>query len=74
MTDIAKIPAPAIIIQGDQDRLVDIASARWLAELRPDWALEVFEDVGHVPMLEAHEKFLDVVGAFLTERSAVRSA
>lgn len=70
---IAEIPAPALIIQGDQDRLVDIESARWLAQLRPDWRLEVFEDIGHVPMLEAHEKFLDVVGSWLHERTTVRS-
>lgn len=72
--DVEEISAPALIIQGDKDRLVDIESARWLAQLRPDWELEIFEDIGHVPMLEAHEKFLDVVGSFLGERAAVRSS
>lgn len=71
--DVSAIDAPALIVQGDQDRLVDVESARWLAELRPDWKLEIFEDVGHVPMLEVPEQFVDVVGTWLRERAAVRS-
>ena len=71
--NIASIPVPAIIVQGDKDRLVDIESARWLAAQRPDWKLEIFHDVGHVPMLEAPDQFLEVVGSWLAERAAVGS-
>lgn len=72
-TDVASIQVPAIILQGDQDRLVDVESARWLATKRPDWKLEIFQDVGHVPMLEVPDQFLDVVGSWLSERAAIRS-
>lgn len=71
--DVREIQVPALIVQGAQDRLVDVESARWLAAERPDWKLQVFDNVGHVPMLEVPEQFLDVVGSWLSERAAVRS-
>lgn len=71
--DIKEIPVPALILQGEKDRLVDIESARWLKEQRPDWTLEIFDDVGHVPMLEVPELFLDVVGTWLAERTEAPS-
>lgn len=71
--DVKSIPVPALILQGDKDRLVDVESARWLATQRPDWKLEIFQDVGHVPMLEVPDQFLHVVGSWLSERAAVRS-
>lgn len=72
--DLVKaIPANAIILQGEKDRLVNVASARWLAEHRPDWQLEVFDDVGHTPMLEVPELFVDTVGAWLSRDEAIAS-
>lgn len=69
--DIKAIEVSALILQGDKDRLVDVESARWLSALRPDWKLEIFEDVGHVPMLEVPAQFLEVVGSWLAERASV---
>lgn len=69
-TDMQAIDARALIVQGECDRLVDVESARWLAGLRPDWQLEVFEDIGHVPMLEAPERFVAVVGEWLARNAA----
>ena len=66
---IESITADALIVHGDKDRLVDVASARWLAKLRPDWQLEIFENVGHVPQLEAPDRLLDVVERWLATRS-----
>jgi pimeloyl-ACP methyl ester carboxylesterase len=62
---VKTIRAPALIVQGDRDRLVRIESARALAAARPDWRLEVLDDVGHVPQLEAPDRFLAVVGPWL---------
>ena len=62
---VANIRASALIIQGDCDRLVRLESARALAAARPDWRFEVLEDVGHVPQLEAPERFLAVVEPWL---------
>ncbi|MDP9022351.1 MAG: alpha/beta hydrolase [Actinomycetota bacterium] len=62
---IEAIEAPALIIQGDRDRLVPVEVARDLARRRPDWQLEVFTDIGHVPQLEAPDRFIEVVDRWL---------
>ena len=31
----------------------------------PSFELEIFDDIGHVPMLECPDRFLDVVGEWL---------
>lgn len=66
---VSEIEAPALIVHGDSDRLVDVASARWLSRRRPDWRLEVLEDVGHVPQLEVPDQFLDIVGGWLADNA-----
>ena len=62
---IRGIEARALIVQGERDRLVRVAAARALADARPDWRLAVLEDVGHVPQLEAPDRFLAEVARFL---------
>ena len=42
---VGAIRAPALVIQGDRDRLVPPAGARALAAARPDWRLEVLGGV-----------------------------
>jgi pimeloyl-ACP methyl ester carboxylesterase len=49
---LRSITAPVLLLHGDQDRLVPIASARVAAEANPTWRFEVAEGVGHVPQLE----------------------
>lgn len=46
------ITVPVLLIHGDQDRLVPIASARVAAAANPTWRFEVARGVGHVPQLE----------------------
>ena len=62
---VRAVKAPALIVQGANDRLVRVEAARALAAARPDWRLEVLDDVGHVPQLEAPERFLAVVEPWL---------
>jgi pimeloyl-ACP methyl ester carboxylesterase len=62
---VATIRAPALIVQGERDRLVRVEAARALAATRPDWQLEVLDDIGHVPQLEAPTRFLSVVEPWL---------
>jgi pimeloyl-ACP methyl ester carboxylesterase len=66
---VATIRAPTLIVQGRRDRLVRIEATRALAAARPDWRLEVLEDVGHVPQLEAPDRFLAVVEPWLQARA-----
>lgn len=49
------ISAPVLLMHGDRDRLVPIASARAAAKANPSWQFEVAEGIGHVPQLEAPE-------------------
>lgn len=67
---VASIRAPALIVQGDRDRLVNVESARALAAMRPGWRFEILEGVGHVPQLEAPERFLRIVEPWLVARAA----
>jgi pimeloyl-ACP methyl ester carboxylesterase len=46
------IDVPVLLLHGDRDRLVNIASARAAAAANPTWRFEVAEGVGHVPQLE----------------------
>lgn len=48
----ARITAPALVIAGRQDRLVDIRTAPQVAQLIPDSRLMMLEGVGHVAQME----------------------
>ena len=60
--------APALIVQGEKDRLVPLSAVHKLIEIRPDWELRVFPGLGHVPMLEAPQGFLEIVRRWLAGR------
>jgi len=64
---VRSVRAPTLLIQGARDRLVALASSRMIAAERPDWRFEVFDDVGHTPMLEAPGRFLDTVVRWMDE-------
>lgn len=70
------ITAPTLLVHGARDRLVPLASAREAARARPDWTFEVFEDLGHTPMLEDPASFAGAVERWLAGpgRAAVLAA
>jgi pimeloyl-ACP methyl ester carboxylesterase len=53
-----QIKCPVIAIHGRQDRLVPAAFAWAATEAHPDWWIRVLPDIGHVPMLEAPDRWL----------------
>jgi pimeloyl-ACP methyl ester carboxylesterase len=65
------IDAPVLMLHGDQDRLVSIASARAAAAANPAWQFEVARGIGHVPQLEAPQWTLDKIQAWLAQHPAV---
>jgi len=67
---VRRIQARALIVHGRRDRLVLVGAARALARARPDWRLELLEDIGHVPQLEAPERFLALVAPWVASRAA----
>lgn len=49
---LAGMQGPVLLLHGDKDRLVPVASARAAARANPEWRFEVAEGAGHVPQLE----------------------
>jgi len=70
---VQEVVAPTLLLQGDRDRLVAVASARNIASLRPDWEYHEFAGAGHVPMLEMPGEFVAVVDDWLTRQGAAMS-
>jgi pimeloyl-ACP methyl ester carboxylesterase len=68
---VRAVRAPTLLVHGARDRLVTRASADLLARERPDWRLEVFEDAGHTPQLEAADRFVDVVTSWMDEAGLI---
>jgi pimeloyl-ACP methyl ester carboxylesterase len=56
---------PVLVVWGDADQLVGRPVIEHLIDRRPDWDLTVLEATGHVPMLEAPERFADAVACWL---------
>jgi pimeloyl-ACP methyl ester carboxylesterase len=61
---IQAVQAPTLLVQGGADRLVPAAAARAVAAAKPAWTLALLEGVGHVPQLEAPDRFVEVVTAW----------
>lgn len=70
------ITVPVLLMHGDRDRLINIASARAAAAANPSWQFEVARGVGHVPQLEAPKWTIDTVLAWLAAHpeAAARAA
>lgn len=64
---VRSVTHPALVIHGARDRLVPAATAREAAADHPNWKLEVFEDLGHIPQMEAPGRWLALVDAWLHE-------
>jgi pimeloyl-ACP methyl ester carboxylesterase len=58
---------PVLIAWGAADRLVPAAHAQRALRGIPNARLEIFEGVGHLPQLEAPERFLETLQRFLSE-------
>lgn len=64
---VHRVRAPTLLLHGDRDRLVPVASARAVARLRPDWTYAELADTGHTPMIQSPEDFVARVGRWLAQ-------
>jgi len=60
-----KILAPTLVIHGDHDPLIPYPNGKYLAEHINGARLITFAGVGHIPMIEAPERFNREVLEFL---------
>jgi pimeloyl-ACP methyl ester carboxylesterase len=66
---LSDIGCPTWICWGPKDKLVPVKDANVFDELIPDSKLTIYEDTGHVPMLERPERFNRDLEAFLSEQA-----
>ncbi|HEY8582283.1 MAG TPA: alpha/beta hydrolase [Capillimicrobium sp.] len=64
---LQEIACPTLVVWGDRDRVVPPSSADEFERLIPDARKVVFDDCGHVPMMEAPERFNLLLEDFLDE-------
>lgn len=64
---LPEIACPTLIVWGDSDRLIPVRDADVFAELIPDSRKVVFQDTGHVAMLERPAAFNSLLSDFLAE-------
>jgi pimeloyl-ACP methyl ester carboxylesterase len=62
--EVAAVAVPTLVVHGAKDRLVPALAARRLGALRPDWRVEILDEVGHIAMLEDVDTFVGLVGEF----------
>jgi pimeloyl-ACP methyl ester carboxylesterase len=64
---LSQIEAPTLIVWGDKDPLVPVRDAWEFGRLIPNSRVVVYEDTGHVAMLERPAAFNALLGEFLEE-------
>ena len=62
--DMAQIRCPALVIHGEQDRIIDKRTSEDLARALPHAELVVMRGVGHVPQLEAPRATTKLIAKF----------
>jgi pimeloyl-ACP methyl ester carboxylesterase len=64
---LPEIACPTLIVWGGRDRLIPVRDADVFAELVPNSRKVVYEDTGHLPMLERPDAFNALLREFLSE-------
>jgi pimeloyl-ACP methyl ester carboxylesterase len=64
---LPEIACPTLIVWGAEDKVIPVADASVFEELIPDSRKVIFEDTGHVAMLERPASFNELLGEFIAE-------
>lgn len=64
---LGDMTVPVLIISGKHDRICLSEASEHMAAEFPKAQLEIFDECGHMTMLEAHNRFNSVVGSFLDD-------
>jgi pimeloyl-ACP methyl ester carboxylesterase len=74
LATLQRVDQPTLLLHGDGDVLVPLASARRMYAAHPDWRFEVAPRVGHLPMLEAPAWTGDTIADWLAREGAAAAA
>jgi len=74
LATLQRIDQPTLLVHGDRDVLMPLASARRMHSAHPDWRFEVAPGVGHLPMLEAPAWTGDVITDWLSHEGSGAAA
>jgi pimeloyl-ACP methyl ester carboxylesterase len=69
---VTHVRVPTLVLVGEHDRVTPPSSAVALADELPEGRLEILEEAGHIPMMEAHEAFNERVEGFAAQVLAKR--
>ena len=64
---LGDVTVPVLVIGGSSDRITVPAASEYLAEHLPKAELKMFGRCGHMPMLERHREFNEIVERFLDD-------
>jgi pimeloyl-ACP methyl ester carboxylesterase len=69
MPQYRAIDTPALIVAGDEDRVMLPKVQRKIAAILPNSRFEILEDSGHVVYLEQADRFFDLILGFMRAKS-----
>jgi len=61
---LSTLEVPSLLVHGREDMLVPVADSIWLSKQLPRAELRIFEDTGHLPMVERAVPFNDLLAGF----------
>jgi pimeloyl-ACP methyl ester carboxylesterase len=70
---LAEIDVPTLVLHGRNDMLIPAADGEELATLIADARIDIFDDTGHLPMVERPARFNDALLDFIGEPVPARS-
>jgi pimeloyl-ACP methyl ester carboxylesterase len=65
------VKCPVLVIHGRRDRLVPLHYAEHALDGHPTWEMRILPKVGHIPQMEAPERWLGVVEEWVTRLPAM---
>ncbi|MEO6471155.1 MAG: alpha/beta hydrolase [Aeromicrobium sp.] len=68
------VDVPVLLIHGEDDRLVPIASAQRVADARPWWETSFLPGIGHTPQLEDPEQTIGILRNWLASVPALATS
>ena len=69
-TPIEPSPLPALILWGEEDKLINVGAAPWFAKQFTGSKTIIYKGIGHLPMEEAADKSASDVAAWIGEQQS----